>query len=308
MQMENKHDTLTLLSLLFITGKRVNLEHQQHVRCSAGIMAIRLYEEKDYVATYMQYRTENPQEVINRMMDFMKAKVQQKFNLAVDVGCGNGKGTKLLAPFFHQVVGTDVSPAQLENAQAYSLCPNVTYRQCPAEELPFESGQVDLVTSMTAAHWFDRPRFLTEADRVLKPYGCLALLGFTLDMELEYGNATSALNNICEEFYAALQPFSHPYLGSSLSKIYFDMFESCTYPDKEWNDCLRINSTVTINSFIGMVETASGYQKLKHQEATEAKRLSDDIRNKLMAAMQVSSPETELTMVVKYFYMFARKP
>ncbi|XP_054654817.1 putative methyltransferase DDB_G0268948 isoform X2 [Dunckerocampus dactyliophorus] len=249
------------------------------VRCSAGIMALRLFEEKEHVAAYMQYRVENPQEVINRMMDFMKPKVQEKFNLAVDVGCGNGKGTVLLAPFFDKVVGTDVSPAQLEMALANSLCPNVTYRQCPAEELPFESSQADLVTAMTAAHWFDRPRFLTEADRVLKPNGCLALLGFTMDMELEYGNATSDLNNICEKFYAALRPFRNPCLGSSLSKIYLDMFESCTYQYKEWNDCLRVNSMVTINSFIGMVETATGYQELKRQDATEAKGLSDDIRN-----------------------------
>ncbi|XP_054639393.1 uncharacterized protein LOC129185859 [Dunckerocampus dactyliophorus] len=271
-------------------------------------MALRLFEEKEHVAAYMQYRVENPQEVINRMMDFMKPKVQQKFSLAVDVGCGNGKGTMLLAPFFDQVVATDVSPAQLEMAQANSLCSNITYRQCPAEELPFESSQVDLVTAMMAAHWFDRPRFLKEVDRVLKPSGCLALLGFPMDMELEYGTATSALNNICEEFYAALRPFTNPCQGSSLSKIYLDMFESCTYPDKEWNDCLRVTTMVTVNSFIGMVETATGYQKLKHLDATEAKRLSDDIRNKLMAAMQVSSADTELTMVIKYFYMFARKP
>ncbi|XP_054654835.1 uncharacterized protein LOC129193992 [Dunckerocampus dactyliophorus] len=270
-------------------------------------MALRMYEEKDHVAAYLQYRV-TPEEMINRIMDFMKPKTQQKFNLAVDVGCGNGKGTILLAPFFDQVVGTDVSPAQLEMAQANSLCSNVTYRQCPAEELPFESSQVDLVTAMTAAHWFDRPRFLNEADRVLKSNGCLALLSYTMDMELEYGDATSALNNICDELYAALRPFKNPCLGSSSSKIYFDMFESCTYPDKEWNGSLRVNRTVTVNSFIGMVETFTSYQKLMRQDAAEAKRLSDDIRNKLMAAMQVSSPDTELTMVVRYFYMFARKP
>nr|XP_057907864.1 putative methyltransferase DDB_G0268948 [Doryrhamphus excisus] len=263
-------------------------------------MALRLFEEKEHVVAYMKYRVENHEEVINRMMDFMKPKVQQKFNLAVDVGCGHGKGTMLLAPYFDQVVGIDVSSAQLKMAEDNSLCPNVTYRQCLAEELPFESRQVDLVTAMMAAHWFDRPRFLTEVDRVLKPNGCLALLGFPMNMELEYGNSTSVLNNICEEFYAALRPFTNPYLASSLSKIYFEMFESCTYPDKEWNDCLRVNRMVTVNSFIGMVETATGYQKLKLQDAAEAKRLSDNIRNKLLAAMQVSSAEAELTMVLSY--------
>lgn len=72
-------------------------------------------------------------------------------------------------------------------------------RQCAAEDLPFAAGEVDLVTAMTAAHWFDRRLFFQEADRVLRPGGCLALLSYTLDMELEYGDVSSALNNICKE-------------------------------------------------------------------------------------------------------------
>lgn len=73
------------------------------------------------------------------------------------------------------------------------------FRQSPAEDLPFESGTVDLITAMTAAHWFDRPRFFKEADRVLKPGGCLALLSSSLDMELEYGDVSDKLKDICKE-------------------------------------------------------------------------------------------------------------
>lgn len=72
-------------------------------------------------------------------------------------------------------------------------------RQSSAEQLPVDAGQVDLLTAMTAAHWFDRPKFLLEADRVLKPGGCLALLSYTMDMELEHGDASEALNRVCQE-------------------------------------------------------------------------------------------------------------
>lgn len=72
-------------------------------------------------------------------------------------------------------------------------------RQSTAEDLPFASGEVDLVMAMTAAHWFDWQKFLVEADRVLRPGGCLALLSYTLDMELEYGDVTKTLNDICKE-------------------------------------------------------------------------------------------------------------
>lgn len=50
------------------------------------------------------------------------------FELAVDVGCGSGQGTVLLAKHFASVVGTDVSPAQLELALQHADEPNITYR------------------------------------------------------------------------------------------------------------------------------------------------------------------------------------
>lgn len=74
-----------------------------------------------------------------------------------------------------------------------------TQRESPAEELPFEDGSVDLVTAMSAFHWFDHSRFLQEAHRVLKPNGCLAVLNYTMDMELSYGDCSETLNHICNE-------------------------------------------------------------------------------------------------------------
>ncbi|XP_054480167.1 putative methyltransferase DDB_G0268948 [Anoplopoma fimbria] len=243
-------------------------------------------------------------------MSYMERKKGTKpFNLAVDVGCGSGQGTNLLAPYFAKVVGTDVSPAQLEMAVTNKNPPNVSYRECPAEDLPFSSGEVDLVTAMTAAHWFDREKFLLEADRVLRPGGCLALLSYTMDFGVEYGDVPNkTLKDICDEFYAALLPFRNPYIGTSSVKIYSDMLDSCSYPDKEWNECLRVKRILPLSGYFGLVETFSSYQKLLQKDPAEAERLSNDIRKKLMSAMKVSSADTEVTVVTKYFYWLARKP
>ncbi|CAJ1086819.1 putative methyltransferase DDB_G0268948 isoform X1 [Xyrichtys novacula] len=270
-------------------------------------MPVQLFEGKDHAAAYLQYRVA-PHELISRIMSFMEKGKSNRFNFAVDVGCGSGQGTVLLAPYFTKVVGTDISQAQLEMAQTNSKPPNVSYRQSPAEELPFANSEVDLVTAMTAAHWFDRQKFLVEADRVLKPGGCLALLSYTMNMGLEYEDKSEALNDICKEFYAALLPFRDPYLGTDSGKIYSDMFESCSYPDKEWNESFHVKKTLPLDSYIGMVQTFSSFQKLLKKDPEEARRLSDDIRTKLLSAMKVSSPETEVTVVIKYFYWLARKP
>ncbi|XP_045567048.1 putative methyltransferase DDB_G0268948 [Salmo salar] len=163
-------------------------------------MAHRRFEVKEHAASYLRSRVPPPpQELITEILGFLENMKERPFDLAVDIGCGSGQGTLLLAPHFTQVIGTDISPAQLEVALANSSTPNIFYRQCPAEELPFADGGPDLVTSMTAAHWFDRPWFLQEADRLLKPRGCLALISYTLDMDLEYGQHSHTLTDICHQ-------------------------------------------------------------------------------------------------------------
>ncbi|XP_015229455.1 PREDICTED: putative methyltransferase DDB_G0268948 [Cyprinodon variegatus] len=270
-------------------------------------MAVRLFEGKDHASSYLQYRVA-PHEMVSVIMSYIEKRKPKRSELAVDVGCGPGQVTVLLAPYFNKVVGTDVSQAMIDRALAKSNPPNTSYRQSPAEELPFTAGEVDLVTAMTAAHWFDRPRFLQEADRVLRPGGCLALLSYTMDMNLEYGDVSDALNDICQEFYAALLPYRSSYLGPSSKKLYFDMFNSCSYLDKEWNESCQVRRTLSVSGFIGMVETFSNYQQLKQKDPSEAERLSNSILNKLLSAMNASSPDTEVTVIVNYFYMLACKP
>jgi len=48
--------------------------------------------------------------------------------LAVDLGCGTGQNTRLLAPHFKEVAGFDISECQLEEARAVPGYPNITYR------------------------------------------------------------------------------------------------------------------------------------------------------------------------------------
>nr|XP_046189455.1 putative methyltransferase DDB_G0268948 isoform X1 [Oncorhynchus gorbuscha] len=273
-------------------------------------MAHRRFEGKEHAASYLRYRVSPPQELIAEILAFLENMKGRPFDLAVDVGCGSGQGTLLLAPHFTQVIGTDISPAQLEVALANSSAPNIFYRQCPAEELPFADGEVDLVTSMTAAHWFHRPRFLQEADRLLKPRGCLALVSYTLDMDLEYGQHSHTLTDICHQFYKNLLPFRSAHIGTTTVPLYKQMYDSCPYPDKEWHECLRMRRPMPLSGYIGMVETFSSYRALLKHDPVEAHRFSQDFRNRprLLSEMGESNPDTEITVVIKYFYWLACKP
>lgn len=79
---------------------------------------------------------------------------------------------------------------------AFSLAPCSV---CPAEELPFQDASVDVLTSFTAAHWFDFAKFMREAERVVKPGGCVAISTYTADMSLRYGDCSEKLTKIFRE-------------------------------------------------------------------------------------------------------------
>ncbi|KAM8855278.1 putative methyltransferase [Spinachia spinachia] len=275
-------------------------------------MAYRLYEGKEHARSYWKYRIAPTDHLIQQVLNFLEkhmALMGRPFELAVDVGCGSGQGTLLLAGHFASVLGTDVSPAQLEMALQHSKKPNITYRECAAEELPSADGSVDLVTSMSAFHWFERPRFLQEANRVLKPRGCLALLNYTLDMQLAYPDCCShTLNQVCKEFYAALQPYRSAHLGHSSIEIYREAYESIPYPDKEWHECVWVERPMPLSSYMGLVESFSSYQMMLREHPQKATALSQNICQRLMSIMRVTSVETEVVVAVKYFYLLACKP
>lgn len=112
--------------------------------------------------------------------------------LAVDVGCGTGQLSVLLADEFESVIATDVSADQIAHAAAR---PQISYRVGPAETLNAGDGVADLVVVAQAAHWFDLPAFYAEAARVAAPRGLLALVTYGV-MEIE-----GAPNERFQRFY-----------------------------------------------------------------------------------------------------------
>jgi len=109
-------------------------------------------------------------------------------NLAVDVGTGSGQiALPLRARLgFERVIGIDKSVEQLKHAKQMA---GVEYREGNAYSLPVESNSVDLVTIAQTLHWLDFAKFFAEVNRVLKPTGTFAVLGYAhpriLDPDLD---------------------------------------------------------------------------------------------------------------------------
>ncbi|WP_075792406.1 class I SAM-dependent methyltransferase [Massilia putida] len=119
---------------------------------------------------YARFRPEYPRELAAFL-----ASAAPDDRLAVDVGCGNGQLTHLLAPWFQQVVGLDPSADQIANA-----VPNarIRYECAPAEQLPVLDASASMVTAAQAAHWFDLPVFYREVRRIAVPGAIVALVSY----------------------------------------------------------------------------------------------------------------------------------
>jgi len=137
---------------------------------------------------YAKYRPHYPPDLFEYL-----ASLSPAHDLAWDCGTGNGQAAISLAPYFHRVIATDASEAQLRNAFQHE---KVTYCVAPAEESGLDTGSADLVTVAQAVHWFDLPRFYEEARRVLKPGGVLAVWAYTLS------RVSPEVDEIVDRFYS----------------------------------------------------------------------------------------------------------
>ena len=170
---------------------------------------------------------------------------------AVDVGCGTGQLSVLLADHFAAVDACDVSEEQVANARPH---PKVRYRLAPAEALPVDAACASLVTAAQAAHWFDLPAFYEEVRRIAKPGAALALLS--------YGNCAveGPLGERFEAFYAVdLSPFWPPE-RLIVERGYVDLPFPC---DELEAPAMTIERDWSLPALIGYVETWSATKRAR---------------------------------------------
>lgn len=89
---------------------------------------------------------------------------------ALDVACGTGLSTRALAELGYRVTGVDLTATMVAVAHQQEGLP---FLVAAAEALPVRDRSFALLTVGSGLHWFDGPRFLAEAIRVLAPGGCL---------------------------------------------------------------------------------------------------------------------------------------
>lgn len=93
----------------------------------------------------------------------------------LDLGCGSGDLTVLLAMAGARTIGIDLSPGMVDVArqriEQFAPEAEASFAAAPAEELPLENNSVDVILGRFILHHLDIPRAAQECARVLAPGG-----------------------------------------------------------------------------------------------------------------------------------------
>jgi SAM-dependent methyltransferase len=111
----------------------------------------------------------------------------------LDIACGEGYGSALLARHARAVTGVDVSPAAVEHARnAYAGVPRLEFLQGSCAAIPLPDASIDFAVSFeTIEHIHEQSEFLAELARVLAPDGVLLL---SSPDKAEYGDRRAYAN------------------------------------------------------------------------------------------------------------------
>jgi SAM-dependent methyltransferase len=142
---------------------------------------------------YGRYRVGFPDQFFDRLF---AARYIRPNDQVLDLGTGTGTVARGLASRGCQVVALDTSQTIIEEAQRLDKLAGVCVRYIvgKAEDTSLPSARFDAVTAGQCWHWFDRARAASEAWRLLKRGGILAIAHF--DWLPQPGNVVEATERL----------------------------------------------------------------------------------------------------------------
>ncbi|TDO10656.1 glycoside hydrolase family 99-like domain-containing protein [Halomonas ventosae] len=94
----------------------------------------------------------------------------------LDIACGEGYGSHLLAGVAQHVIGVDIAADAVAHATQHYARDNLEYRQGDCAAIPLPDASVDVVVSFETIEHHDRhAAMLSEIKRVLRPHGLLII-------------------------------------------------------------------------------------------------------------------------------------
>ncbi len=132
----------------------------------------------------------------------------------LDLGCGIGRVATALAPRVRSVLGLDLSPAMIQEAERRGPAPNLRFELTDGEGLALPAASFDLVLAVDSFPYLMQAgqalaeRHVRDAARVLRPGGALAILNLSYSSD-------QAADVVEAEHWAATHGFVASVLGTT---------------------------------------------------------------------------------------------
>lgn len=178
-------------------------------------------------------------------------------DLAWDCATGSGQAALGSANYFHKVIATDASEQQIENAIRHE---KISYSIASAHSTTIQTGSIDLITVAQALHWFEFDRFYTEAERVLKPNGIIAVWTYSLP------TISPAIDPIIKYFYVNVVGEFWP----PERKFVENSYENIPFPfHKLPSPSFRMSAEWTIGQLVGYIGTWSAVKRYRDNKGSD---------------------------------------
>ena len=240
-----------------------------------------------------QYSKQMVESVVSRIADSDRG-------LCVDIACGPGTLTELVAPYFSKTLGIDQSFEQLKSAAIVDGC-DMQYVPGSAFAIPVESGRVDFLTVAQGLHWLlPYEDFFREVLRVLKPGGLFTAFAYAFPRIIN-----------CEA-QKALDSFYFGILGSHLSpgqpgcrwetnRPTIDCFYAdIPFPREVITTKYPERKSLTLQHYMNYLKTLSSYRSLLRSSDSKDDPLPK-LQSDLMDALSIESTDSLIEIEIPFF-------
>lgn len=219
---------------------------------------------------YSAFRAGFPESIFARLAVF---DIGSPGQVVVDLGTGTGTLARGFAQRGCDVTGIDPDPRMIAAAKTLDEQQGlrVRYVEATAESTGIDGNSVDIVTAGQCWHWFDRPRAIAEATRILRSNGKLVIAHFDW-LPLE-GNVVAATERLITrhnpDWHLGGGMGMHPQWLPELSEAGLENLETFSYD---------VDVEYTPDGWRGRIRASAGVAAL---DSTQVDEFDDELRRLL---------------------------